>query len=68
MAEKLYRVIHGDAGITQRTDDGFVARSLGDEIRLSPEAAEHLLGAGYVEEVEGLAASPFRRAKAEVSE
>lgn len=48
MAEKTYTVIR--EGVSQRDGDGFIERKVGEEISLSPAAAEHLLAEGYVED------------------
>lgn len=49
MTEKLYRVLKSGV-VSQREGAGFVERKKGAEISLSPEAAEHLLLIGAVEE------------------
>ena len=47
---KLYRVLQSGC-VSQLEGDVFVERAKDEEIRLSPDAAIHLLSAGYVEEV-----------------
>lgn len=60
MADKRYRVLT-TGSVSQRDGEEFYERSAGDEITLTPEAAEHLISTGNAEEIADQAPAVERR-------